>query len=282
MKKIIFAVSTLLISAIGFSQKLDNALLWKISGNGLIKPSYLFGTMHITCDATLEANVLAALDATGQLYLEVKMDDPALQAKMMQGALMKDGQKMSQLAAPEDFELVNKFLNENIGMPATLLDAFKPGLISMMIVPKALDCPAESVEMNLMSISTEQGEEMFGLETIEYQLAIFDAIPYKEQMDELVKMAKEGMGEQIKANKELNAIYKSKDLNAISDYIAKEDEIAHSDIMLEGRNKNWIPTIEEAAKAKATFFGIGAAHLAGDKGVIMLLRKKGYKVEAVK
>jgi len=282
MKKIVFSTLALLVGAFSFSQKLENALLWKISGNGLTQPSYLFGTMHITCDATLEDNVLAALDATGQLYLEVKMDDPGLQAKMMQAAMMKDGQKMSQLATPEHFELVNTFLNENIGMPATLLDAFKPGLISMMIVPKTLDCPAESVEMNLMGVSAEQGEEMFGLETIEYQLAIFDAIPYKEQMDELVKMAKEGMDEQIKANKELNAIYKSKDLKAISDYIAKEDAIAHSDIMLEGRNKNWIPKIEEAAKAKATFFGVGAAHLPGDTGVIMLLRKKGYKVEAVK
>lgn len=282
MKKIVFAVIASLIGAIGFSQKLDNALLWKISGNGLAQPSYLFGTMHITCDGTLEANVLAALDATGQLYLEIKMDDPALQAKMMQGAMMKDGQKMSKLASAEDFEAVNKFLNENIGMPATLLDAFKPGLIGMMLLPKTMDCPAESIEMNLMTVSQQQKEEIYGLESIEHQLAIFDAIPYQEQMDELVKMAKEGLGEQIKANKELDRIYKSKDLKAISDYIAKEDEMAHSDIMLDDRNAAWIPKIEEAAKAKATFFGVGAAHLAGDTGVIMLLRKKGYKVEAVK
>lgn len=282
MKGIFLAITTVLISTFGYGQKLDNALLWKISGNGLSQPSYLFGTMHITCDATLEKNVLAALDATGQLYLEVKMDDPGLEAKMMEGAMMRDGQKMSKLAPPEDFEAVNKFLNENLGMPATLLDAFKPGLVAMMILPKTLDCPVESVEMNLMTVSTQQGEEIFGLESIEHQLAIFDAIPYKEQMDELVKMAKEGLGEQIKANRELLDIYKSKNLKAISDYIAKEDEIAHSDIMLDDRNKTWIPKIEEAAKAKATFFGVGAAHLAGDKGVIMLLRKKGYKVEAVK
>jgi uncharacterized protein len=282
MKNILLAVTALLVSSFGFGQKLDNALLWKISGNGLKQPSYLFGTMHITCDATLDKNVLAALDATSQMYLEVKMDDPGIEAKMMQGAMMKDGQKMSMLATPEDFEAVNKFLNENIGMPATLLDAFKPGLISMMIEPKTLDCEAQSVEMNLMTVSQQQKEEIYGLESIEHQLAIFDAIPYKEQMDELVKMAKEGLGEQIKANKELNAIYKSKDLTAIAELVAKDENSTHNDILLDDRNKTWIPKIEEAAKAKATFFGLGAAHLAGSKGVIMLLRKKGYKVEAVK
>ncbi len=47
------------------------------------------------------------------------------------------------------------------------------------------------------------------------------------------------------------------------------------------RNKNWIPVIEETTKLKPTFFAVGAAHLAGEEGVIKLLRKKGYKVEAV-
>ena len=35
-------------------------------------------------------------------------------------------------------------------------------------------------------------------------------------------------------------------------------------------------------KDKPTFFGVGAGHLAGEEGVIKLLRKQGFKVEAVK
>ena len=53
-------------------------------------------------------------------------------------------------------------------------------------------------------------------------------------------------------------------------------------MLLKNRNTNWIPKIEKAAKEKPTFFGVGAAHLGGDDGVIKLLRKKGYTVEAVK
>ncbi len=52
--------------------------------------------------------------------------------------------------------------------------------------------------------------------------------------------------------------------------------------LLNNRNKNWIPIIIKTAKEMPTFFGVGAAHLAGDEGVIKLLRKAGYKVVAVK
>jgi len=284
MKRILFAAVLLLTGWVN-AQKLDNALLWKITGNGLIEPSYLFGTMHITCDATLDKNVLTALDKTKQLYLEINMDDPALQAKMMDGALMKDGQKMSTLATPEDFKIVSDFLNTNLGMPATLLDRFKPSLVTMMMYPKLMECPAESIEMELMKVTKEQNEQLFGLETIEKQLAVFDAIPYKEQMEELTEMAKNGLEKEKESNKKLDAIYKSKNLQAIADYMQEEENKTygdHADILLDDRNISWIPKIEEAAKATPTFFGVGAAHLGGEKGVILLLRKKGYKVEAVK
>lgn len=281
MKKIV-AVAALFISAFGFCQKLDNALLWKISGNGLKEPSYLFGTMHIVCDATLEPNVLKALDATKQLYLEIDIEDAGIEAKIMDMALMKDGQKMSKLATPEDFEAVNKFLNENLGMPATLVDGFKPSIISMMVMGKTIDCPEDGMEKSLIEVTKQQNEPMFGLETVESQLALLDIVPYKEQMDELVKMAKEGPESSKESFKKLEALYKSKNLKAIADYMKAEDALENSEVMLDNRNLAWIPKIEQAAKATPTFFGVGAAHLIGEKGVIMLLRKKGYKVEAVK
>ena len=65
------------------SQELEKSLLWKISGKGLKSPSYLFGTIHATCDATLDANTLKALDDTKQLFLEIDMDDKAMPMQMM-------------------------------------------------------------------------------------------------------------------------------------------------------------------------------------------------------
>lgn len=65
MKSFFSIILTALLSVFTTNaQELENSLLWKISGNGLEKPSYLFGTIHITCDATLSDNVKMALDKT--------------------------------------------------------------------------------------------------------------------------------------------------------------------------------------------------------------------------
>ncbi|AXG75022.1 TraB/GumN family protein [Flavobacterium arcticum] len=285
MLKLIITGVTLLVTVLGFSQKTENSLLWKISGNGLSEPSYLYGTIHITCDATLDNNVLAALDATQQLYLEIDMDDPTMQTKMMGDMMMKDGKKMSQLVSVEDFDAIDKLLTKNVGMSAKMVDNFKPMMISMMLLPKMIDCPMQSIEGELMKVTAEQGEEIYGLETVAAQMAIFDAIPYEEQIEELVKSAKDDMAADKEKYKRMLAIYNSKDLNAIMAFMKEEENKMyddHSDIMLDNRNKNWIAKIEEAAKTTPTFFGVGAAHLPGENGVINLLRKKGYKVEAIK
>lgn len=285
MNKILFTAFSLFAALTGNAQKLDNGLLWKISGNGLAKPSYLYGTMHITCDATLDKNILAALDATGQLYLELDMDDPNMQTEMMGGIMMKDGVTMKSLASVEDYEIVNKFLQEKAGMSADMLGTFKPFMVSALLYPKMLDCPVQSYEQALMEISKKQNEEILGLETVSEQLTVFDAIPYKEQMDELVKSAKDNLVKDRKEIEEMIALYQKKDLNALLEFMDKSENkmmAGHNDVLLDNRNKNWIPKIEAVAKAKPTFFGVGAAHLAGENGVIKLLRKKGYKVEAVK
>jgi uncharacterized protein YbaP (TraB family) len=284
MKKLFIAVFAL-IGTFANAQKLENALLWKISGNGLTEPSYLFGTIHITCDATLDANVLKALEATKQLYLELDMDDPAMNKAMMGGMMMKNGKTLSSLASEEDFKAVDEYLKKHVGMSAKMLNTIKPAMISTMLIPSMLDCPMQSFEQELMKVTAEQKEEIFGLEKIEDQLAIFDAIPYDRQMEELVKSAKGNIDSDKKELAEMMKLYETKDINGMHDFMNESENkmyAEYDDVMLDNRNKNWIPVIEKAAKEKATFFGVGAAHLADDNGVIKLLRKQGYKVEAVK
>ncbi|OYQ37822.1 TraB/GumN family protein [Flavobacterium cyanobacteriorum] len=283
MKKILTCLISL-VAVLAQGQKLENALLWKISGNGLSKPSYLFGTMHITCNATLNKNVLKALDETGQLYLELDMDDPNMQAEMMGGMMMKDGKKMSTLASPEDFKAVDDLLTKNLGMSAKMLDSFMPSLVEMMLMPKMLDCPMQSIEEELIKVSKKQNEEIKGLETVADQMAALTAIPYEEQMKELVKTARDGMAASKAKYATLDKIYQSGNLEAIEAFMKAEENKMYADnsaSLLDERNRKWIPVIEKAANEKPTFIGVGAAHLGGENGVIILLRKKGYKVEAV-
>lgn len=263
--------------------RLERGLLWKISDNGLTEPSYLYATMHITCNATLDENVEEAFKHTRQLYLELDMDDKTMAAQMMNGIMMKDGVTLTSMASPEDLVVLDEFVMKNTGMPIKMLDKYKPGVIEMMVLPKMMDCEMQSVEEQLMKITHQEKEEVLGLETVAEQMALFDAIPYKDQMDALMKLAREGTeaGKVKFAN--LDRVYQMRDLEKVWEFMQREENNmgSSSDIMLGDRNRKWIPRIEQIAKAKPTFFGVGAAHLPGEDGVIQLLRDKGYKVEVV-
>ena len=283
MKKIVLLLCSLFLG-VAYGQKSENSLLWKISGNGLKEPSYLFGTIHITCDATLSEKVKTALDKTQQLCLELDMDDPNLQVEMMNSMMMQNGLTMKSLTKPEDFKAVDAFLTTNLGFSAEMLNPVKPFMVSAMLYPKMLNCETQSVEAELIKIAKAQNEEVIGLETVSEQLAVFDAIPYQEQMNELVITAKDNMQRDKTELTEMMAIYKSENVEAMVTFTEKSPNAMTSkygDVLLKNRNQNWISRITTIAKNKPTFFGVGAAHLGGKEGVIALLRKAGFTVEAV-
>lgn len=285
MKNLITTVLLSIFSIISINaQKLENSTLWKIEGNGLEKPSYIFGTIHITCDATLEDDVKKALDETSQVVLEIDMDDPSMQTKMMGGMYMKDGKKISDLVSKEDYAIIDSLITNEVGMPLKMVENIKPFFLIAMLYPKMLDCPMQSFEQELMTVATEQQEEINGLETIEDQMKVFDDIPYEDQVADLLKTAKDNLKKDRETFTEMLSIYKEENIEALI-AMMNDDEASsvnkHQDKLLINRNKNWIPRIGEYAKVQPTFFGVGAGHLAGEFGVINLLREAGYKVNAV-
>ena len=264
--------------------KLENSLLWKISGNGLEKPSYLYGTIHMTCNYKATDKLVKAFAETDQVTLEIDMDDPSMQAKMMKGMMMKDGETMKNILSEEDYVQLASFFKDNTGMSLEMFNTIKPFAVSAMLISKLVPCdPPASYEAEFMKIAKEQEEEVKGLESIEYQLGVFDSIPYKDQLEELVKMAKEGLEESKSEFEKLNALYEKEDIEGLMKMMTENEDMTakFADELLNKRNKNWIPVIEKMSKETPTFYGVGAMHLAGEEGVVRLLRKVGFTVEAV-
>jgi uncharacterized protein YbaP (TraB family) len=165
------------------------------------------------------------------------------------------------------------------------MNSMKPFMVSSLFLPSLLDCPMQSVEAELMKVAAEQNEQVYGLESVGEQLAVFDAIPYKVQMDELMESVTDKFAHDKEEMAKMYEVYKTKDIDAMLKMtITSENAISskYQDVLLTKRNQNWIGKIDKTIKATPTFFGVGAAHLAGENGVIALLRKKGYKVEAVR
>ena len=267
------------------NQPLENSMLWKITGNGLEQPSYLYGTIHLTCNYELSDKLKAAFDATDQVVLEIDMDDPGMQMKAMQRMMLQDGQTVKSMLSDEEYTKLNDFITENTGMSLDLFNGMKPfGVLSLVLAKSASCDDAVAYETEFVKIAKEQKEEVLGLETIESQIAIFDSIPYKDQLDNLLTMAEEGMDKARSDLAALDSFHKNEDLEGMYKLASETEEMTaeFSNLLLDNRNKNWIPEIGKFAKEKATFFGVGALHLPGENGVINLLRKEGYTLTAVK
>ncbi|GAA4811183.1 TraB/GumN family protein [Litoribaculum gwangyangense] len=285
MKLKLSLLATLLLSVfIVNSQQLENSTLWKISGNGLEKASYLFGTIHITCDATLDEDVKNALDETTQIVLEIDMDDPSMQSKMMGGMYMKDGKTIKDFVSEEDYSVIDSLFIKNAGMSVKMIENIKPFFLTAMLYPKMIDCPMQSFEMELIKVAKTQEEEINGLETIEDQIQVFDDIPYADQVSDLLRMAKDNLAYDKANFAKMLKTYKEENISEMLEMINDENMSAfskHQDKLLTNRNKNWISKIAEYSKKQPTFFAVGAGHLAGENGVIKLLMKAGYTVTAI-
>lgn len=283
MKKLALGLLALTLGLQVHAQK-NNSLLWEISGKGLSKPSYLYGTLHMTCDATLKPKVLKALDNTDRLFLEIDMSDPNMNQRMMGNLMMKDGQKLSELITKEEAEKLDTFLKANFGIGLQMVDVYKPFFIQSLLYTKMLECPMQSFEGELIKITNEQKETIGGLETIESQLEVFDKIPYKDQVRDLLLMIENIEKKDFTEMNNMIKLYNEENLDGLIKMI-KQSELKTTnefdDLLLVNRNKNWIPIIIEKSKEKPTFFGVGAAHLPGEFGVIKLLQKQGYKVKPV-
>ena len=210
--------------------------------------------------------------------------------------MMKNSTTLKDLLEPEDYKRVHQFILDSMGMPsylAGMMEKVKPMFLSEMVgmdmssMDKGsmggTDENSTSYEMEFNEMAKERKMETKGLETVAYQLSIFDSIPYKDQALMLLDAIDNGGEEEAEALDELTQMYVNQDINGLNRMINGDGDLSnYTEILLVNRNKNWIPIMGKMASKKTTFFAVGAGHLPGKEGVIRLLRAAGYTVTAIK
>lgn len=286
-------VFSLLLFAVAFygckTQKLatngnakTNSLLYKITGND-IEPSFLFGTIHVLPKANFElkGKVVNAFNNAEQIVLELDMDNPNMMAEMMQLSMLPDSLSIDKILNEADYNTINTEL-QKIGMSLQLLNKVKPLIIQQMIMMQFLGDEPASFENTFVAMAKANEQEVLGLETLAYQMGIFETVSYEDQLADIIEMINEGEKSGDMFTNMLD-VYLSEDIEALYQMFGglyeMEDELI--DVMLHNRNKEWISKITELAKQKETFFGVGAGHLGGKQGVVNLLKEAGYTVTPV-
>ncbi|MDZ7777679.1 MAG: TraB/GumN family protein [Bacteroidales bacterium] len=113
----VFAFLMMLFPAKGQNSK--ESLLWEISGNGLDKPSYLFGTIHLLCpeDLVLDDKITTALNNSEQLVLELDLSDRNVLREVQQKMMYQDGTTAKDYLSPEEYGIVKQFFSDSLQMP---------------------------------------------------------------------------------------------------------------------------------------------------------------------
>ena len=268
--------------------RLENALLWKISRSDIPAESYLFGTVHLiqADDFFLPSGTELAMEKAEKFVFEIdmaEMTDMSAQFSLIMKAFMQNGVKLRDLMSQEDYQLVADHF-EKMGLPMMMLERVKP-MFLMMFASEDMDMNSMSsgemlsYEMEFYDFAVEREKPTGGLETMEFQLSVFDSIPYKVQAEMLVETIREG-SDGGDAMDEIMELYRTQNIEdlyagAIDD---QSEASQYEDILIKDRNVRWIHGILEYMQQGPTFFAVGAGHLGGPDGVIRLLRKAGFTV----
>jgi len=277
--------------ALFFIVSVQAQLLWKVSGNGLTKSSYLFGTHHlIEKNQIKDFNKILILSGQADAVVgEMDMTDMAsMQAKIMQVAVMP-GKNIKDMISTADYTLVDTELKQILGAGLDQLGAFKPIMLETMfsefvyLRSQNLTKQPEAIDVLFQMNAKENHKKVVGLETIEQQAAImFDSLSLNRQAEILVKSVKEKQKE-IDLIKKLNEYYLAGDLKKLSALDNEDDDMspAEKKPMYENRNADWMKQIPALLSKQSCFIAVGCMHLVGETGLIEQLKKSGYKVEGI-
>jgi uncharacterized protein YbaP (TraB family) len=260
-------------------------LLYQITGNGLTEASYLYGTIHILPKDKFELSnsLKRAFEASKTIAMEVDIDmSGAEKIALAQKVMLPDGKTLKDFMTAPDYTQLKMYCLDSLKWSESKFERsskLKPMFFSSILIQESMSDMA-SYEMEFNKMAKKKHKETIGLETIDFQLGLFDQLPMQTQVD----MLKQDYNSDMKGYDTLLAYYLKEDLETLGKLMAEETAAypEFNDILLVQRNKSWMAPMRTQMQKESTFFAVGAGHLSGPEGVIALLRSNGYTVTAIK
>lgn len=262
--------------------KKNNSLLWKISPVGGGPASYLFGTMHVR-DEQAFGWIPLALQAIEQCDLfateyDFTETDPAVYEELMQ---LPEGMSLRSMLPRGAWKRLEFQVGKKLpGQRAEFLEQQHPMAVSTLLtVAMLVETRAQTVDETLWSHAGAMGKTMLGIESFAEQVDLVRQIPMDTHLKGLIHLLKNVEREKRKL-KRMMRLYAEGDIQALYQS-AKKGMQGKRKVLLTPRNVRMAERIAGIASEQSLFCAVGAAHLAGNKGLIRLLKKAGFKVKAV-
>lgn len=284
MRYVITFILVFSVNAFVFAQSPGRSsykLLWKISGNTLKKPSYLFGTMHVRDNKAFDFSdsVLLKIEACEAFALELHPDSLSKVALSMVFSQETMDNQISQSLSEAEYHYLDSLTQARTGLSLARFKTSREALASIMEEFGSNDRNT-FLDAWLYNLARNQNKVILGLEDVKDQQALWQD-DTKEQLMELKKYLEKDYDKLKDQYQSLLKNYYTGDIDALRKTTLQTGRPEEYETFIIKRNIKMTQNIVKEIHQHSTFVAVGAAHLPGDEGIISLLRKQGYQVTVV-
>ncbi|RFZ85448.1 TraB/GumN family protein [Mucilaginibacter terrenus] len=269
----------MLCSTASAQQKRPYNLLWKVTGQGMAKPSFLFGTMHVKDDRAFHFSdsVMLAIQSCPSFALEVH-PDTVVKEMFITMSNRDSTRSLKNMLNKADYDKLAKRFKKKNGYPMGDID---PIQAESTLKPERErpDDRKTFVDAYLFGVARAMEKNIYGLENAGDQFKGYFGAHSTEIKERLAYLAdSDNDEEELDQTDKLVTVYQEGNVDYIAEYMG-EANIADSIMIL--RNGVMLNSMIARMKEQPIFTAVGVAHLPGENGLIKLLRDKGYIVTAV-
>lgn len=290
MKRRAFVISGLWLTAFpaqAAKRRFTRGLLWRVTKKGTA-PSHVYGTIHVADPrlAELPGRVREAFDSARSLMLEF-LPDAYTKERFLEAALLPEPQTLAAMIGGEDFERAVTRM-QPIGLAPEFVNKLKPWgvLLNLRNPGGAGGAPLDS---QLVELARAKRMPLYQIEGVEEQIFTFDEFPMESQVA-LLKHSLAHSDELLALSERTLEAYLAGDLAGIwrlrEQFVARYPEIApHQAVMTKrvvfDRSVVMAFRMQRQLRRGEAFVALGALHLFGEKGVLALLERDGYRAARV-
>ncbi len=260
-----------------------DGLLWCVRQNGK-DIAYLYGTIHVSDPViTLLPEVVSLSLASSKHFAMEAVPDAGAMLDFSKMMFFSGEERLSDFVDETIMERTRNILSQYM-LSGDSIDMMKPwSAFLTMNYPPDSGLPLDLV---LLSVATEQGSQLYGLETLQEQGEIFDKLPLEQQARLLIdsvchyNVIEKDFGV-------MKALYLERNLSGLYNHVYSYSTMGKPlykklmNRLIFQRNEKMVQRMKPLLEKIDAFIAVGAMHLPGEKGVLALLEKQGYEVTAI-
>ncbi|OYW81335.1 MAG: hypothetical protein B7Z26_05215 [Asticcacaulis sp. 32-58-5] len=277
------------VAAQAESAKMGAPMMWVVKDAD--STVYLLGSIHLLKPDMQwqDARIKTAMAQSREMWLEIaNLDDQAAAGQAFLKHAINPKGNLTEGMSEADIARLNLALDQH-GIPMAQARNLKPWAVGLLITVKSMvDAgydPNSGVDKTLLDQAKAAGKPVKGFETIEQQMGFFGSFDEETSRQFLIDVLNQEEEGKALLETMLTAWYTGDE--AMLEKIFTEEMMVKTpklyDVLLKGRNRNWVPQIEQILSGSGTsLIVVGTGHLVGPDGVPTLLKAKGIRVDALK